>query len=157
MNIPLNIDWQQILLHLFNFAILAGGLYFLLFKPVKNFMEKRTAHYREMDEEAAGKQRRAQELEEEYQKRLDAAEAEIGSMKAQAAKDAEKLAEMTVNDANAQKEQILAQAREAAEHEKQKAIQQAREEIVQLAVAAAGKILDGEKPSHEGKSNGRKA
>ena len=30
MNIPLNIDWQQILLHLMNFVILAGGLYFLL-------------------------------------------------------------------------------------------------------------------------------
>ena len=39
MNIPLNIDWQQILLHLLNFAILAGGLYLLLFKPVKAFME----------------------------------------------------------------------------------------------------------------------
>lgn len=39
MNIPLNIDWQQILLHLFNFSILVGGLYLLLFKPVKNFMD----------------------------------------------------------------------------------------------------------------------
>lgn len=36
MNIPLNIDWQQILLHLFNFAILVGGLYLLLYNPVKN-------------------------------------------------------------------------------------------------------------------------
>ena len=25
MGIPLNVDWQQILLHLFNFIILAGG------------------------------------------------------------------------------------------------------------------------------------
>ena len=25
MNIPLNIDWQQILLHFFNFSILVGG------------------------------------------------------------------------------------------------------------------------------------
>ena len=41
MNIPLNIDWQQILLHFFNFSILVGGLYLLLFKPVKRFMEKR--------------------------------------------------------------------------------------------------------------------
>ncbi len=32
MNIPLNIDWQQILLHLLNFVILAGGLYFLLYQ-----------------------------------------------------------------------------------------------------------------------------
>ena len=38
---PLNIDWQQILLHLLNFAILAGGLYFLLYAPVKSFMAKR--------------------------------------------------------------------------------------------------------------------
>ena len=29
MNIPLNIDWQQILLHVLNFVILFGGLYFL--------------------------------------------------------------------------------------------------------------------------------
>ena len=36
MNIPLNIDWQQILLHLFNFVILAGGLYFILYKPTQN-------------------------------------------------------------------------------------------------------------------------
>ena len=43
MSIPLNIDWQQILLHLFNFAILAGGLYLLLYKPVKRFMEQREA------------------------------------------------------------------------------------------------------------------
>ena len=45
MNIPLNIDWQQILLHFFNFSILVGGLYLLLFKPVKSFMEKREKHY----------------------------------------------------------------------------------------------------------------
>ena len=35
VNIPLNVDWQQILLHWMNFVILTGGLYFLLYKPVK--------------------------------------------------------------------------------------------------------------------------
>ena len=49
MNIPLNIDWQQILLHFFNFSILVGGLYLLLFKPVKSFMEKREKHYADME------------------------------------------------------------------------------------------------------------
>ena len=53
MNIPLNIDWQQILLHLLNFVILAGGLYLLLYKPVKAFMDKRTAYYRDQDAQAA--------------------------------------------------------------------------------------------------------
>ena len=32
-NIPLNIDWQQILLHLLNFAILAGGSTFCSTSP----------------------------------------------------------------------------------------------------------------------------
>ena len=41
MNVPLNIDWQQILLHLLNFVILFAILYFLLYDPVKKFMDKR--------------------------------------------------------------------------------------------------------------------
>ena len=41
MNLPLNIDFQQILLHLLNFVILAGGLYLLLYKPVNKFIKKR--------------------------------------------------------------------------------------------------------------------
>ena len=49
---PLNIDWQQILLHLFNFVVLTGVLYFLLYKPVKSFMDKRTEEYRSADEKA---------------------------------------------------------------------------------------------------------
>ena len=52
MGVPLNIDWQQILLHLFNFLILFGGLYLLLYRPVKAFMDKRTAYYADMDAEA---------------------------------------------------------------------------------------------------------
>ena len=42
---PLNIDFQQIFLHLFNFIILALGLYLLLYRPVVAFMDKRQAHY----------------------------------------------------------------------------------------------------------------
>ena len=61
MNIPLNIDWQQILLHFFNFSILVGGLYLLLFKPVKDFMAKREQHYQAIDDDAAAKQREAEE------------------------------------------------------------------------------------------------
>ena len=45
--IPLNIDWRQILLHLFNLVILFLILYFLLYNPVKKFMEKRKKLYEE--------------------------------------------------------------------------------------------------------------
>ena len=148
MSIPLNIDWQQILLHLFNFAILAGGLYFLLYKPVKSFMVQREEHYAAMDAAAAEKQKNAEELEAQRQRQLDGLHEELDAMKAQAAKDAEKLAALTVSDAEAQREQILAKAREDASHEKEKILQDAREEIVQLAVAAAAKMTREEKAKH---------
>ena len=49
---PLNINLQQILLHALNFVILFGALYFLLYKPVRDFMDSRKAHYEKMDADA---------------------------------------------------------------------------------------------------------
>ena len=72
MNVPLNIDWQQILLHLMNFAILAGGLYLLLYKPVKQFMAKREAYYQGLADQAADKLREAEALKGDCQAKLDA-------------------------------------------------------------------------------------
>ena len=149
MNIPLNIDWQQILLHLFNFAILSGGLYFLLYKPVKSFMDQRLAYYAGKEKEAADKIEQAKAQEQEYQKRLEGADLEISSMKEQASKDAKKMADTILDDANKQKEHILAEAQKAAAHEKEKMIQDAKEEIVGLAMAATVKMLHGEAVSHE--------
>lgn len=149
MSIPLNIDWQQILLHMCNFVILAGGLYFLLFKPVKNFMDQRTAYYQGMDKAAADKMKQAEEHEQEYRRRLDDADSEISRKKEQASKDAEKIAETILNEANRQREQIIAEAQKEAGREKEKMLRDAREEIVELAMAVTVKMLHGEAVSHE--------
>ena len=77
MNIPLNIDWQQILLHFFNFSILVGGLYLLLFKPVKDFMAKREQHYQAIDDDAAAKLREAEEKVKSADERVAALDNEL--------------------------------------------------------------------------------
>lgn len=141
MNIPLNIDWQQILLHLLNFAILAFGLYFLLYKPVKKFMDQRAAHYRDMDAEAREKLDRAAAMEEDYQARIASAEAEIMQMKAKAAKETEETAGRQLQQARAQAEKILSDARVNAEAERGKIIADAQTEIMELASLAAEKLV----------------
>lgn len=141
---PLNIDWQQILLHLFNFAILAGGLYFLLYKPVKDFMDKRTEEYRRTDEATAKKLADAQSLEKEYTLRLEEAEKEIAKKSAEAAEKAEKAAEEKINEAKKQQEKIISEAKAAAERQKKRALEEQREEIIELAAGMAEKILHGE-------------
>ena len=77
MNIPLNIDWQQILLHFFNFSILVGGLYLLLFKPVKSFMAKREKHYADMESAAVAREKDTEELKAEMAKREAAFDTEL--------------------------------------------------------------------------------
>ena len=71
MGLPLNIDWQQILLHLFNFLILAGGLYLLLYKPVKQFMDKREQTYQAMNDAADQKAQQAQQAQQQAAQRLE--------------------------------------------------------------------------------------
>ncbi len=142
MNIPLNIDWHQILLHLFNFAILAGGLYFLLYSPVKKFMDKRISHYKELEDTANEKLSHANELESDYKKRIDDMNADIMEMKAKAAKESEAASAEILKDAKQQSEKILQSARASAEAEKERILNDAREEIAQIAVDATKKLLE---------------
>ena len=130
MSLPLNIDWQQILLHLFNFIILAGGLYLLLYKPVRDFMDKRREHYAALEKEANDSLENAKKSEEEYALRLKNAETEIAKMKA----DAEKAA-------NESAEEIIEKAAKEGEREKAAILDGAKDEIAALAVSAAEKIL----------------
>ena len=87
--VPLNVDWQQILLHLFNFTILFGALYILLYKPVKDFMAGREAHYADMDAKAEQALADAQSSKESYESKLQSFDAEIKAEKAKMSEELE--------------------------------------------------------------------
>ena len=137
---PLNIDWQQILLHWMNLAILTGGLYFLLFKPVKQFMEKREAYYRERDEEAAGKLAEAERIKAEYQAKLDAADEEIRQSRAKAQQAVQQSAEEQLSRVQAQAQQILTHARAEAEHDREEILRSSQRELRKLASEATKRL-----------------
>ena len=115
MNIPLNIDWQQILLHLLNFVILAGGLYLLLYKPVKTFMEKRQQYYQEQDAKAAKTLADAEKTAAEVRQQLKNADADAAAN--------------------------LADAHAAAQREHDKLLSDAQKELKDLAVTATEKLV----------------
>ena len=62
---PLNISPQQILLHWLNLVILVGGLYFILYKPVKKFISKREEYYKELEQQAGDKIAQAETQEDD--------------------------------------------------------------------------------------------
>lgn len=136
MNVPLNVDWQQILLHWMNLVILTGGLYLLLYKPVKQFMEKREAHYRELDEQAARKLEEAEALKASYQAKLDGAEEEIRQARAKA----QAAVQQSVEEQKAQAEQLIAKAQAEAASSRERMMRESQRELRELTVRAVKKL-----------------
>ena len=137
---PLNIDWQQILLHWMNLAILTGGLYVLLYKPVKEFIAKREEHYRQMEGEAADKLAQAEQVRAEYQAKLDGAGEEIRQARAKAQQAVQQSAEEQLAQAQEQARQIVAHARAEAEHSRERIMSESRRELKELTARAAKKL-----------------
>ena len=146
---PLNIDWQQILLHLFNFVILFGMLYFLLYAPVKKFMDKRTEYYKNMDDEAKNKLLKADELKNEYVEKLRTVEEEIAE-KRQAANKA--ISEKNAQDmllAKQEAEKIVADAHEKAKQDTKKMLENAQNENLKRIHNMVEKVRNDEEVSIE--------
>jgi F-type H+-transporting ATPase subunit b len=137
---PLNIDLQQILLHWMNLAILVGGLYFILFKPVKQFMEKREAHYRERDRQAEEKLADAERIMGEYQAKLDGADEEIRQSRAKAQQAVQQAAEEQLTQVQTQAQQILTHARAEAEHDREEILRSSQRELRRLAAEATKRL-----------------
>lgn len=141
MNIPLNIDWQQIFLHLFNFAILAGGLYLLLYKPVKKFMEQREEYYRGLEEAAKSQMCQAECLKRDYEKRIREADAEIVEKRNKSLLLMEEMNRQKVQEAETSAERVIDNAKQEAERERAKILDETQKEIADMVTMAAEKLL----------------
>lgn len=142
MKLPLNIDWQQILLHALNLAILVGGLYALLYQPVKKFMDQRAANYQKMKADAENAQAQAEAFKAELSDRMKQADGEAQVYRQQAMAKAEKEAAEVLNSARVQAEKIVSAARERAANEEKQIVQNAQSEIARLSVEATQKLMD---------------
>ena len=138
--IPLNIDWQQILLHLFNFTILFGALYILLYKPVRNFMVSRETYYADMDSKANEALSAAQEQEQLYSDKVSGFDEEVRQEKALARKDIDAMREREISAAKSDAEKIVSDAREEANREKEDIIASAQKEIAVMVTEAREKL-----------------
>ena len=138
---PLNIDWQQILLHLLNFLILGVGLYLLLYKPVKKFMKKREDAYAEREEKTEAALNDAECSREEYAEKLSRADDEISTMKKQATVETAALQAEKLKQAQTEADSIVADARKKAAEEHDKIISGVSTDIRDLVSDMAQKVV----------------
>ncbi len=142
LELPLGIDLIKILLHLLNFLILFVALTFLLYKPIIKFIHKRQDDIKKQLDDNANLKKEAENLKEEYQSLLKNADAEIEEKQKTAEKNANALANETLNDAKLKSEEIIKNAIEYAELEKQRIATEMKENISDIAINIAKEILD---------------
>ena len=138
--IPLNIDWQQILLHLFNFTILFGALYILLYKPVRDFMAKRTDYYADMNSRTEDALREAESSRDAYDEKVRSFDEEVRTEKAKMNKEISEHRESQLAQAKTDAEKIINHAKAEADREKEEIIASAQKEIAGMVTDAMEKL-----------------
>ena len=124
-----------------NFLFLVFVLAKFAYKPLAKMMEERKNKIAS-DLEAAEKARTdAEAIQKECAEKLAAARQEAAAIIAEATKDAEALREKAVAETRAEQAKIVDDAKVAIANDKKAAMDDVRAQVVDLAMAAAGKII----------------
>lgn len=138
---PLGIDFLQIFLHMFNVVILFGGLYILLYSPVKKFMKQREEHYKQVDEDTNNALKEANRMKEERQAQLDGVALEIAEERQNAAKEIRDMRAQRIKEVQEEASRIISKAEADAQRKRKEIVDGARDDISTLIAEAADKLL----------------
>ena len=138
---PLNIDFVQVLLHLLNFVILAGGLTILVYKPVMKFLDARRAKFEALAEQNQAAKEESDRLQQAYASRLADAEAEIAEQRQKAERESAEAAKAYLDAAKEKAAAILSAAETEAEARRAQILDSAQTEIGELVIEATQKLM----------------
>lgn len=144
MGEALGISLTEFIFYLINFLILVGALTKFLYKPFLNVLNTRKQSIKDALDNAELTNRRADEKMQNYNKRIANIEEDGREIIRQAKVKADAQARDIIEDANRQAADMLTKAELAIEKEKEKAMEEMRQEIAALAILAAEKIVEHE-------------
>ena len=140
----LGIILTEFIFYLINFLILVGVLTKFLYKPFLNVMETRKQSIKDALDNAELTNRRADEKMQNYNKRIARAEEEGREIIKEAKIKADAQARQIIEDAQTEAGEIMSKAERTIEREREKAMEEMRQEIAALALLAAEKIVEHE-------------
>ncbi len=142
MDLPLNIDIFQILLHMLNLVILTGGLSLILYKPAVKFLDERRRRFEELEEKRLKTESEYEALSARRDELIASAEKEAAEIKAGAEKEITEMTKRYVDEAKQKSDAIIKAAEEEAEMRKKTILESAQTEIGELVLSATQKLLN---------------
>ena len=140
----LGISLKELIFALVNFLILTGVLTKFLYKPFLNMLDARKQTIQDAFDNAEAVNKRADEKMNNYNKRIAGVEDEAREIIKEAKIKADRQAADIVADAQKQASSIIAQAQTEIQREREMAMEEAKDQIADIAVLAAGRILEKE-------------
>ena len=137
----LNINFFTALFTLINTVVLFLVLKHFLFKPVVKMIQDRQQEIDGMYADAGKAKKEAQQMESEYRQKLEESVQTGERLVKEAVARGQSREEEIIRQANAQADAIRAKASADIAQEKKKAINDAKNEISDLAMAIAGKVV----------------
>lgn len=139
-----SIDPGTIVFTLINTLIIFLIFRFFLYKPVCNILDKRNEIAAKEIAEAEAAKESAQKTEQEYKERLAVAKEEAAEIMKQATARAQAREEEIISEANQKASEIRAKAEEAIERDKKRAMNEIKDEISDIVILAATKVVEKE-------------
>lgn len=144
MNINLSEIPTDLILNLLNIVVLFLIVRTLVYRPVRKFMDERTARVQEARTAAEAQQKEAQLLAASYEEKSKTIQQQADQQAQERLQKAEKDAQAIVAQAQQQSEQILSDAQARAQSDYQKKMDEMQKDISDLACRLSGAILSRE-------------
>jgi len=115
-----------------------------LFKPIREILEKRKAAADAQIQDAVKAKEEAEAMKSEYEQNMKEAKEKATDILNTAQKNATAQSEEIIREANAQAVQLKAKAEKDIAQEKRKAVNEIKDEIGDMAMEIAGKVIERE-------------
>jgi len=141
---PFGMDMTTVInagVSLFNVAILAAALAFLLYRPVRNILHKRTEKIQKQLQLAEEEMTRAMEMRQEYEQKLEEVERERDEILSEARKQATETSRRLLSDAKAEADAVKERAAQNVEMEWERAESEMRTAIIDVSAVMAEKFV----------------
>lgn len=141
---PVALDWVAFWTFIeqaFNVLVILGVLYFALFKPLGDIIQKRQAYVESSLSEAKTQREEAERMLADYSAQLKNAKDEARQIVQAASQEAEAYSSRRRSEADNEAEQMIERAKREIENERRKALASIRDEVATLTIQAAEKVL----------------
>lgn len=141
---PMGINPGLLVTHTLNFLLIAFILRMTLWQPAVNMLDERSTKIQKGLEDAAAAAKARQNAEDEADKILQEARTEKQQILTEARQQAETVQSQMEEDAREEAQRIREEARKDAQAEKEAELAQLRDQVIQIATAVAGRIVEEE-------------